>query len=84
HQQLSLQMHHHRAEHWVVVQGTAHLTLENEERACGPNEHFFIPKGAKHRIANKSDAPVRIVEVQHGDYLGEDDIVRFQDVYGRS
>jgi len=84
HQKLSLQMHHQRDEHWVVVLGQAVLTCENQVRNCGPNEHFYIPKGSRHRIENQSDSPVRIVEVQHGAYLGEDDIVRFQDAYGRA
>jgi mannose-6-phosphate isomerase-like protein (cupin superfamily) len=82
-QKLSLQMHHRRAEHWVVVEGCVVLTCEGEVRTCGPNDYFYIPTGARHRIDNQSDAPVRIIEVQHGAYLGEDDIVRFEDVYGR-
>ena len=82
-QKLSLQLHRQRDEHWVVVQGRVVLTCGETERECGPNEHFYIPKGARHRIDNRSDGPVRIIEVQHGPYLGEDDIVRFQDLYGR-
>ena len=81
---LSLQMHHRRAEHWVVVEGEVHLTLEDEVTLCRPNDHFYIPKGARHRIDNRSGAPARMVEVQHGDYLGEDDIVRFEDDFGRA
>jgi mannose-1-phosphate guanylyltransferase/mannose-6-phosphate isomerase len=80
---LSLQLHHHRAEHWVVVQGSARITLDDEEFDLGVNESTYIPIGAKHRIANVTDEPVHIIEVQCGDYLGEDDIVRFEDNYGR-
>lgn len=80
---LSLQMHHHRAEHWVVVRGTARITLNDDEFDLTVNESTFIPVGARHRIANTTDEPVHIIEVQCGDYLGEDDIVRFEDNYGR-
>jgi len=80
---LSLQMHHHRAEHWVVVRGTATITLDDDEFELGVNESTFVPIGAKHRIANMGAEPVHIIEVQCGDYLGEDDIVRFEDKYGR-
>ena len=81
---LSLQMHRHRAEHWVVVEGTARLTCGEEVRDLSPSEYLYIPQGAKHRIENATDCVVRIVEVQSGAYLGEDDIVRFEDVYGRA
>lgn len=80
---LSLQLHHHRAEHWVVVRGTATITLDDEEFELGVNESTYVPIGAKHRIANMGTEPVHIIEVQCGDYLGEDDIVRFEDKYGR-
>jgi len=80
---LSLQMHHHRAEHWVVVQGTARITLNDDEFDLTVNESTYIPIGATHRIANRTNEPVHIIEVQCGDYLGEDDIVRFEDNYGR-
>jgi mannose-1-phosphate guanylyltransferase/mannose-6-phosphate isomerase len=80
---LSLQMHHHRAEHWVVVRGTATITLNEDEFELGVNESTYVPIGAKHRIANMGSEPVHIIEVQCGDYLGEDDIVRFEDKYGR-
>jgi mannose-1-phosphate guanylyltransferase/mannose-6-phosphate isomerase len=80
---LSLQMHHHRAEHWVVVKGSARITLNDDEFDLGVNESTYIPIGARHRIANVTDEPVHIIEVQCGDYLGEDDIVRFEDNYGR-
>ena len=80
---LSLQMHRHRAEHWVVVRGTARITLNDDEFDLGVNESTYIPIGATHRIANQTDEPVHIIEVQCGDYLGEDDIVRFEDNYGR-
>jgi mannose-1-phosphate guanylyltransferase / mannose-6-phosphate isomerase len=80
---LSLQSHKHRAEHWVVVRGVATITLNDDEFELGVNESTFIPVGAVHRIANKGDEPVHIIEVQCGDYLGEDDIVRYEDNYGR-
>ena len=80
---LSLQMHHHRAEHWVVVRGTATITLNDDEFELTVNESTHIPVGATHRIANNGTEPVHIIEVQCGDYLGEDDIVRFEDKYGR-
>jgi len=80
---LSLQSHKRRAEHWVVVRGTATITLNDDEFELGVNESTYIPIGAVHRIANKSSAPVHIIEVQCGDYFGEDDIVRYEDNYGR-
>jgi len=80
---LSLQSHKHRAEHWVVVRGTATITLNDDEFDLGINESTFIPIGAVHRIANNGSEPVHIIEVQCGDYLGEDDIVRYEDNYGR-
>lgn len=80
---LSLQKHKHRAEHWVVVRGTARITLNDDEFDVGVNESVYVPIGAKHRIANAGTEPVHIIEVQCGDYLGEDDIVRFEDNYGR-
>jgi mannose-1-phosphate guanylyltransferase/mannose-6-phosphate isomerase len=80
---LSLQLHHRRAEHWVVVAGVARITRDDEVFDLSVNEHTFIPVGAKHRIENPGTGPVHIIEVQVGDYLGEDDIVRFEDKYGR-
>jgi mannose-1-phosphate guanylyltransferase/mannose-6-phosphate isomerase len=80
---LSLQLHHRRAEHWVVVAGVARITLDDQVFDLGVNEHTFIPVGAKHRIENPGDELLHIIEVQVGDYLGEDDIVRFEDKYGR-
>ena len=80
---LSLQKHAHRAEHWVVVRGTARITRDEEEFDLGVNQSTYIPIGAIHRIENRTDEPVHIIEVQCGDYLGEDDIVRLQDNYGR-
>ena len=82
-QQLSLQKHHQRAEHWVVVLGTAVVTVDAHVIELSPGQHVDIPVGAVHRLTNKTDSPVEIVEVQFGDYLGEDDIVRLQDDYGR-
>lgn len=80
---MSLQLHHHRAEHWIVVQGTAQVTRGDETLLLGENESTYIPLGAKHRIANPGKVDLHIIEVQTGSYLGEDDIVRFEDVYGR-
>jgi mannose-1-phosphate guanylyltransferase/mannose-6-phosphate isomerase len=80
---LSLQLHHRRAEHWVVVAGVARITLDDKIFDLKVNEHTFIPVGAKHRIENPGDELLHIIEVQVGDYLGEDDIVRFEDKYGR-
>ncbi len=80
---LSLQMHHHRAEHWVVVKGTAEVTRGEEVFLLSENESAYIPIGEKHRLANKGTIDLELIEVQSGSYLGEDDIVRFEDVYGR-
>jgi mannose-1-phosphate guanylyltransferase/mannose-6-phosphate isomerase len=81
---LSLQKHRHRSEHWVVVDGTAEVTVGDETRILRENESTFIPAGALHRLANPGTTPLHVVEVQCGSYLGEDDIVRVEDVYGRS
>ncbi len=80
---LSLQMHHHRAEHWIVVQGTARITCNDKTFLLSENESTYIPIGATHRIENPGKVPLHIVEVQSGSYLGEDDIVRYEDNYGR-
>lgn len=80
---LSLQMHHHRAEHWVVVSGTAKVTRGEETYLVSENESTFIPLGTTHRLENPGRVPLEMIEVQSGSYLGEDDIVRFEDVYGR-
>lgn len=80
---LSLQMHHHRAEHWVVVRGTARVTRGTETLLLGENESTYIPLGVTHRLENPGQIPLEIIEVQSGSYLGEDDIVRFEDNYGR-
>ncbi|MFD1555964.1 mannose-1-phosphate guanylyltransferase/mannose-6-phosphate isomerase [Paraburkholderia silviterrae] len=82
--QLSLQMHHHRAEHWVVVRGTARVTRGDEVFLISENESTYIPLGVKHRLENPGKTPLEIIEVQSGCYLGEDDIVRFDDQYGRA
>lgn len=81
---LSLQMHHHRAEHWIVVKGTALVEKEGQQELVGENQSTYIPLGAKHRLSNPGKIPVEMIEVQSGPYLGEDDIVRFEDRYGRS
>jgi mannose-1-phosphate guanylyltransferase/mannose-6-phosphate isomerase len=80
---MSLQLHHHRAEHWIVVSGTARITRGEETFLLGENESTFIPMGTKHRIENPGKVMLHIIEVQSGSYLGEDDIVRFEDRYGR-
>jgi mannose-1-phosphate guanylyltransferase/mannose-6-phosphate isomerase len=81
--ELSLQLHHHRAEHWVVVSGTARITRGEEVFLLEENQSTYIPVGVKHRIENPGKIPLQIIEVQSGSYLGEDDIVRFEDRYGR-
>ena len=80
---LSLQMHHHRAEHWVVVRGTAKVTCGDTESLISENESTYIPLGVKHRLENPGAIPLELIEIQSGSYLGEDDIVRFEDRYGR-
>ncbi|PID54901.1 MAG: mannose-1-phosphate guanylyltransferase/mannose-6-phosphate isomerase [Gammaproteobacteria bacterium] len=83
-QTLSLQLHHHRAEHWIVVKGTAEVTCEDRVFMLAEDESTYIPLGHKHRLSNPGRIPLEIIEVQTGSYLGEDDIVRFSDMYGRS
>ncbi len=82
-QSLSLQLHHHRSEHWIVVRGTARVTLRGETLLLGENESIYIPLGAEHRLENPGKIPLELIEVQSGSYLGEDDIVRLEDRYGR-
>ena len=83
-QKLSLQMHHHRAEHWIVVKGTAEITIGEKVFMLSENQSTYIPLGEKHRLVNPGKVPLELIEVQSGSYLGEDDIVRFDDIYGRS
>lgn len=80
---LSLQKHRHRAEHWVVVRGEAEVTIDDDVRTLAPGQSIHVPLGAVHRLANRGDEPLVLIEVQTGDYLGEDDIVRLEDVYNR-
>lgn len=82
-QKLSLQMHYHRSEHWIVVSGTAQVTIGDESRVVHEGESIFVPKSAIHRMENPGKVSLEIIEVQVGEYLGEDDIVRFEDIYGR-
>jgi mannose-1-phosphate guanylyltransferase/mannose-6-phosphate isomerase len=82
-QKLSLQSHHHRAEHWIVVKGTARVTCGKKEFLLSENESTYIPIGTKHRLENPGKIPLELIEVQSGTYLGEDDIERYDDVYGR-
>lgn len=80
---LSLQVHNHRAEHWIVIKGTAYVTCDSKEFILTEDQSTYIPIGKKHRLENKGKIPLEIVEVQTGSYLGEDDIIRFSDIYGR-
>jgi mannose-1-phosphate guanylyltransferase/mannose-6-phosphate isomerase len=80
---LSSQMHHHRAEHWVVVKGTAKITCGDEVVLLSENQSTYIPLGVTHRLENPGRIPLELIEVQSGSYLGEDDIVRYEDKYGR-
>ena len=81
---LSLQMHHHRSEHWVVVKGTAKIELDNVVKILSENQSIYIPLGSKHRLSNPGKISLTLIEVQSGSYVGEDDILRFEDIYGRS
>jgi mannose-1-phosphate guanylyltransferase/mannose-1-phosphate guanylyltransferase/mannose-6-phosphate isomerase len=81
---LSLQSHHHRSEHWIVVTGTAKVTVDDEIKLITENESVYIPLGAKHRMENPGKMPMVLIEVQTGGYLGEDDIIRYEDIYARS
>ena len=81
---LSLQLHHHRAEHWLVVKGTALVEVGKDQIILHENQSTYIPIGSKHRLSNPGSIPLHIIEVQSGMYLEEDDIVRFEDSYGRS
>lgn len=81
--QLSLQMHYHRSEHWIVVSGTAVVTIDGVERIVSENQSAYIPAGSQHRLANPGKLPLHLIEVQCGPYLGEDDIVRYEDIYAR-
>lgn len=83
-ERLSLQMHHHRSEHWVVVKGTAKVTIGDREVFIHENESAYVPKSTRHRLENPGKVPLEIIEVQNGEYVGEDDIVRIEDVYGRT
>jgi len=82
--QLSLQKHFHRAEHWVVVAGTGVVTRNDEQISVNENESVYLPLGCVHRLENPGRIPLTLIEVQSGSYLGEDDIVRLEDTYGRS
>lgn len=80
---LSVQMHHHRAEHWIVVSGTAKVSLDGVEHFLTENQSVYIPITAVHGLENPGKVPLELIEVQSGAYLGEDDIIRFEDLYGR-
>ena len=76
-------MHHHRSEHWIVVNGTAEVEVDNQKSVLTENQSIYIPLGSKHRLTNPGKIPLTLIEVQSGAYVGEDDIVRFDDKYGR-
>ena len=80
---LSLQSHHHRSEHWIVVEGTAKVTVDDEVKLVTENQSVYIPLGAVHRMENPGKVPMALIEVQTGNYFGEDDIIRYEDVYAR-
>jgi mannose-1-phosphate guanylyltransferase/mannose-6-phosphate isomerase len=81
---LSHQMHHHRSEHWIVVKGTAKVTLGEKEEFIHENESTYVPKSTLHRLENPGKIPLELIEVQNGEYVEEDDIIRFGDIYGRA
>jgi mannose-6-phosphate isomerase len=81
---LSLQMHHHRSEHWIVVSGTAKVTCGDHEKIIFANQSTYVPQCTNHRLENPGVIPLILIEVQNGEYLGEDDIIRFQDDYART
>jgi mannose-6-phosphate isomerase-like protein (cupin superfamily) len=81
---LSLQSHHHRSEHWVVVTGTVEVTRDEEVEILSENQSTYIPIGKRHRLANPGKIPAFLIEVQSGSYLGEDDIIRYEDIYQRN
>lgn len=81
---LSLQMHHHRSEHWIVVSGTAKVTCDGQEQILFANQSTYVPQCNSHRLENPGVIPLVLIEVQNGEYLGEDDIIRFQDDYSRA
>ena len=83
-ERLSLQSHFHRAEHWIVVHGAAEVTRDDEVRLVHENESIYLPIGCKHRLTNPGRIDLELIEVQTGSYLGEDDIVRFEDIYHRT
>lgn len=83
-QKLSLQSHKMRDEHWVMVVGTGTVNINDNVFTLKENEHIFIPKGSKHRISNDTENDIVFIEVQYGDYLEEDDIIRYEDIYGRA
>ena len=82
-EKLSLQMHHHRSEYWIIVSGTAEVEVDDKKKILTENESIYIPLGSKHRLANPGKIPLTLIEVQSWSYVGEDDIVRFEDIYGR-
>ena len=80
---LSLQSHKSRNEHWIITEGEMHITIDDQVKNYGCDEHVYITKGTKHRMENKGKVPASVVEIQTGDYFGDDDIIRYEDDYGR-
>ena len=80
---ISLQLHNHRSEHWIVVKGVAKVEIDSESFLVKSNESIYVPLGSKHRLSNPNNEKLIIIEIQNGNYLGEDDIIRFEDKYGR-
>ena len=83
-EKISLQMHNHRSEHWVIVSGTAKVAINEKIKILNENQSIYIPLGAKHRLTNQHNIPLKIIEIQSGSYISEDDIIRFEDKYGRT
>lgn len=83
HQKLSLQLHHHRNEHWIIVSGTVLVTIGDSQKTISENTHLYIPKETKHRLENPTDESICFIEIQTGELLDETDIIRFEDIYGR-
>ncbi len=79
---LSLQQHHHRSEHWIIIAGTATVTIDSVKRVCHENENLYVPKSTPHQLENPGKLPLEIIEVQIGEYTGEDDIIRLEDPMG--
>ena len=82
-QRLSHQLHHHRSEHWIVIKGIAKVSIDRKESFVHENESTYVPKSTLHRLENPGKVPLEVIEVQNGEYVEEDDIIRYDDIYGR-